>query len=95
VGALADHAEALYAGLLGGAVPPGGTAVDVVTWARDAQGPVTSGVLWRLVVQGDAAAAAGLGEMLAVARERKRGLLVNPHMDAWLAVVRTPEKERR
>ena len=32
--------------------------------------------------------AAQVGEILAVARHRKQGLLVNPHMEAWLAVAR-------
>lgn len=85
---LADDGEALYASLLGGPVPQGCTAVDVASWARDQEGPVTSGVLWRLVVQGDGAEAGALGEGLAVARTRKQGMLINPHMEAWLTVVR-------
>ena len=99
---LADDAATLYASLLGGPLPDGCLAVDVATWARDQQGPVFSGVLWRLVLRAGADAAATLGETLAVTRERKRGLLLNPHMDAWLTVVRdrpraatTPTPEQR
>ncbi|MBE0567898.1 MAG: hypothetical protein IH621_18230, partial [Krumholzibacteria bacterium] len=63
-------------------------AVDVAAWSREQAGPVTSGVLWRLVLAVPPAEAAALGDTLAVARERKRGLLINPHMEAWRAVVR-------
>jgi len=86
--ALADDSDALYLRLLGGPLPEGTTAVDVVTWPRDQQGPVCSGVLWRLVLRANGEEAAAIGENLAVARERKRGLLVNPHMEAWRSVVR-------
>jgi hypothetical protein len=86
--ALAQDAAGLYRQLLGGELPAGCTAVDVAAWARDQEGPVVSGVLWRLVVSGPAAEAGALGEQLAVARTRKRGMLVNPHMEAWLTVVR-------
>jgi hypothetical protein len=86
--ALAADGPGLYARLLGGPVPDGCTAVDVAAWARDQQGPVTSGVLWRLVLRAGADEAGALGELLAVARERKQGLLINPHMEAWRTVVR-------
>lgn len=86
--ALAGDAASLYARLLGGPVPDGCTAVDVAAWLRDQQGPVTSGVLWRLVLRTGRQEAAALGELLAVARERKQGLLINPHMEAWRTVVR-------
>lgn len=86
--ALAHDAAQLYARLLGGPVPAGCTAVDVAAWVRDQQGPVTSGVLWRLVLRAGRDEAGRLGELLAVARERKQGLLINPHMEAWRTVVR-------
>lgn len=86
--ALGGGGAALYARLLGGAVPAGCTAVDVAAWPREQDGPVTSGVLWRLVLRAPADEAAALGEVLAVARERKRGLLVNPHMESWRMAVR-------
>lgn len=86
--ALAGDPAALYARLLGGPTPAGCTAVDVAAWAREQDGPVTSGVLWRLVLAVEPAEAAALGDALAVARERKRGLLINPHMEAWRTVVR-------
>ena len=85
---MATDGAAIYTGLLGGAVPEGHHAVDVASWSRDQDGPVISGVLWRLVVQGGAEEAARLGEGLAVARSRKQGLLINPHMEAWLSLVR-------
>lgn len=88
VESLAGDAGGLYEQLLGGPVPDGCTAVDLVAWARDQEGPVTSGVVWRLVLTAGADEAATLGETLAVARARKQGMLINPHMEAWLAVVR-------
>lgn len=86
--ALAGDGAALYARLLGGPLPAGCSAVDVAAWPREQAGPVTSGVLWRLVLDAPRAAAAALGDTLAVARGRKRGLLINPHMEAWRAIVR-------
>ena len=86
--ALAGDGAALYTRLLGGTPPAGATAVDVAAWPREQEGPLVSGVLWRLVLQADRDEAAGLGDSLAVARERKRGLLINPHMEAWSLVVR-------
>jgi len=84
---LADDGTALYHGLLGGRAPAGYTAVDVVAFGLGQDGPVLSGVLWRLVIQGDAKTAAPLADQLAVARSRKEGLLVNPHMEGWLIQV--------
>ena len=78
----------LYHRLLGGPPPEGTTAVDVVSFARGQEGPVLSGVLWRLLITGDAASALAVGANLAVASHRKEGLLVNPHMEAWLAGTR-------
>jgi hypothetical protein len=85
-----DPAEAadLYEHLLGGAVPPGHCGFDVVAFPRGERGPVLSGVLWRLVIAGGVAETARAGENLAVARGRKQGLLINPHMEQWLATVR-------
>ena len=88
VGELAADGAALYTTLLGGPVPEGHHAVDVASWSQDQDGAVVSGVLWRLVVAGNAAEAARVGEGLAVARSRKQGLLINPHMEAWLSLVR-------
>lgn len=88
LGDLVGDRDALYARLLGGAVPGGHHAVDVAAWSRDQEGPVFSGVLWRLVVAGGADEAHRIGEGLAVARSRKAGLLINPHMEAWLSRVR-------
>jgi hypothetical protein len=74
----------LWDDLLGGPAPPGCTAVDVVAWPRGQAGGIVSGTIWRLVVRGDAASAAGAGAALAVARGGRDGLLVNPHMECWL-----------
>lgn len=87
-----DDDAALYERLLGGPVPDGCTAVDVVSFALGQDGPVLSGVVWRLVIDGAAASATEVAEALAIARSRKEGLLVNPHMDAWL--LRTPTLEQ-
>jgi hypothetical protein len=79
---------ALYDALLGGAVAADCAPFDIVGFAHGQTGPVLSGVLWRLVIQGDRQDAAAVGETLAVARHRKQGLLVNPHMESWLTVAR-------
>ncbi len=60
----------------------------MAAWPREQDGPLVSGVLWRLVLRCGRDEAAALGDDLAVARGRKRGLLVNPHMEAWCLVVR-------
>lgn len=80
----------LYDHLLGGAAAAGHCCLDVVAFPRGERGPVLSGVLWRLVVAGEGAEAARAGLNLALARGRKQGLLINPHMEQWLAVVRPP-----
>ena len=76
--------SSLYDVLLGGAPEDGHTAVDIVSFPLGQDGPVLSGVLWRLLISGDAATAIEVGHNLAVARGRKQGLLINPHMEAWL-----------
>lgn len=86
--AFAGDTRGLYAQLLGGDPADGCTAVDVASWSRDGTGPVTSGVLWRLVLRAEPATAGALAESLAVARTRKEGLLLNPHMEAWRTAVR-------
>ena len=78
----------LYQLLLRGAPADGISAVDVVSFPRGQEGPVLSGVLWRLLIRGDAESSLEVGRKLAVASHRKEGLLVNPHMESWLAVVR-------
>ena len=74
----------LYNTLLGGAPKEGLTPVDVIAFPLGQDGPVLSGVLWRLLISGDPATAIDTGHNLAVARGRKQGLLINPHMEAWL-----------
>ncbi len=78
----------LYDHLLGGAAADGLTAVDVVSYPQGQDGPVLSGVLWRLVIRGDKKESLDVGKKLAVASHRKEGLLVNPHMDCWQAAAR-------
>jgi hypothetical protein len=78
----------LYHVLLGGEPEAGICAVDVVSFPQGQEGPVMSGVLWRLLVEGDCKTAHEVGCSLAVASHRKEGLLVNPHMESWLAVTR-------
>ena len=78
----------LYHFLLGGEAAEGIRAVDVVSFPQGQEGPVLSGVLWRLLIQGDPGSALEVGRRLAVASGRKEGLLVNPHMESWLAAAR-------
>jgi len=78
----------LYDLLLGGAPAAGLSAVDVVSYPRGQEGPVLSGVLWRLVIKAEAGQALEVGRKLAVASRRLEGLLANPHMESWLAAVR-------
>lgn len=80
---LAGDGPGLYTALLGGDVPAGCTPCDVVGYAFGQEGPVLSGVAWRLVIRGEGDEARTVGEKLAVARHRKQGLLVNPHMESW------------
>ncbi len=70
--------------LLGGRPAEGITPVDVIAFPLGQDGPVLSGVLWRLLISGDPDTAVEIGHNLAVARGRKQGLLINPHMEAWL-----------
>ena len=81
-----DGDDGLYDRLLGGHPAPGQTAVDVVSFPLGQRGPVLSGVLWRLVLSAEGEQARKIGHNLAIARSRKQGLLINPHMEAWLSV---------
>lgn len=80
--------ENLYDALLGGTVPDGCSAVDLVSFPLGQDGPLVSGILWRLNLQAGPEEAAELGELLAITRSRKQGLLINPHMEGWLTAVR-------
>ncbi|MEZ4389216.1 MAG: hypothetical protein R3D98_16850 [Candidatus Krumholzibacteriia bacterium] len=80
----------LATALLGGPVPDGCVAVDVVALPLGEVEPVRSGVLWRLVLDADGRDPARLGERLAVARGGSQGLLINPHLHGWLLRVRRP-----
>jgi hypothetical protein len=81
-----DPAGMLYHRLLGGSPVDGHVAVDLVSFELGQQGPVLSGVLWRLVLAAHPAEAVDIGHRLALARSRKEGLLINPHLEAWLSV---------
>ncbi len=81
---LSSESNALYNVLLGGSPVAGHTAVDVIAYSLDQRGPVLSGVVWRLLMEGDSATAHAAGLALALANSRKEGLLVNPHMENWL-----------
>ncbi len=76
--------------LLGGPVPDGHVAMDVVAIPLGEPGPILSGVLWRLVLAADGRAPARLAERLAVTRAGDQGLLVNPHLHGWRTVLRRP-----
>jgi hypothetical protein len=84
----AGEQNGLYQRLLGTAPADGISAVDVVSYPRGQEGPVLSGVLWRLIIRADAKTSFEVGSKLAVASHRKEGLLVNPHMESWLLAVR-------
>lgn len=72
--------------LLGGVSPENCSHFDVVSYPSGQRGPVMSGVLWRLVIGGDEELAKKIGISLAIARGRKQGILINPHMESWLAI---------
>lgn len=74
--------------LLGGPVPPGCVAADVVSLPLGESGPVLSGVLWRLILIADDQDPRRLAESLAVVRSGEQGLLLNPHQEGWLLAVR-------
>jgi len=81
---------ALDDALLGGAVPEGCAAVDVLAMPLGDEGALRSGVLWRLVLDGGGRDPLRLAERLAVTRSGDVGLLVNPHLHGWLMRVRRP-----
>ena len=83
----------LYTRLLGGTPEPALQVVDVAAFDLGQEGPVLSGVLWRLILDCAPAEAAELGGLLAVTRSRKEGLLINPHMTDWLLRVQRPGQE--
>jgi len=78
----------LLARLLGGPVPPGCVAVDVVSLPLDEPRPLRSGEVWRLVLADDGRDPGRLADRLVVARSGEQGLLVNPHVSGWLVAVR-------
>lgn len=80
----ADLAEIL----LGGPVPADCVAVDVVSLPLGDPGPALSGVVWRLILTDHGRDPRRLAERLAVTRSGEQGLLINPHQQGWLALVR-------
>lgn len=87
-GDLPAEGVALDDALLGGPVPTGLVAVDLVTLPLGDTAAVRSGVLWRLVLASEGRDPARLAERLAVVRRGDQGLLVNPHLHGWLVRVR-------
>ena len=87
--------EDLYAVLLGGHPGVGFTAVDVASRVRGQQQAVCSGVLWRLVLDVPGERAVAVAGKLSVARRRKEGLLVNPHLERWLLSPARPGEKRK
>lgn len=81
--------DTLYERLLGGAPAADCTAIDVCAFPLGEQGPLLSGVLWRLVLRADAEDAAALADGLVATTGSRHGLLVNPHMQGWLIAVRS------
>ena len=85
----------LYDRLLGGQPGDNLQIVDVAAFDLGQEGPVVSGVLWRLILACEPGEAEELGDLLTVARGRKQGLLVNPHMTDWLLRVEDQGREPR
>lgn len=74
--------------LLGGPAPEGAPVVDVVAFSLGEEGPLLSGVVWRLVMAPGTTDPVTKAEKLAVARSAREGLLVNPHMQGWRTALR-------
>ncbi len=74
--------------LLGGLPPPGARVVDMVAFPLGEEGPLLSGVVWRLVLAADTSDPLAAADLLTVARSARQGLLVNPHMQGWRTALR-------
>jgi len=74
--------------LLGGPAPSGATSVDVCAYALGEEGPLLSGEIWRLTIDGSAKDPAAVAASLVEARSSREGLLVNPHMQGWRTALR-------
>ncbi len=79
----------VLAGLLCGPTADGAACVDVASFPLGEQGPLLSGVLWRLELAPGADDPLVVAESLAVARSAREGLLINPHMQGWKTILRT------
>lgn len=82
---LAGDEAGLVDALLGGAPAAGETSVDVLAFPLGESGPLLSGVIWRLVFAAGTTDPKTLAASLVEARGASQGLLVNPHMQGWLA----------
>ena len=85
---LAVDPALLFDHLLGGPVPAGNAAVDVLTFPLGDTRPLLSGVLWRLVLDSGDNDTLARAERLICTRGIEEGLLVNPHMQGWLLAQR-------
>ncbi len=74
--------------LLGGQPPAGGVVVDVCAFPLGEEGPLLSGVVWRLTIDHQADDPAAVAASLVEARSSREGLLVNPHMQGWRTALR-------
>lgn len=75
--------------LLGGTPSDGTVAVDVCAFPLGEEGPLLSGVVWRLVFDAETEDPAAAAAVLTIARGAREGLLVNPHMQGWRTALRT------
>jgi len=82
---LAAAGEAVLDRLLGGAPAAEAPVVDVCAFPLGEASAVLTGVLWRLVLAPGAPRPEELAGRLVETGSAREGLLVNPHMQGWLA----------
>ncbi len=71
--------------LLGGPPTDGTLVVDACAFPLGEAAAVLSGVLWRLMLAPETPEPAAVAAHLVEAKSAREGLLVNPHMQGWLA----------
>ncbi len=90
---LPDGAGTILDRLLGGPTTDGQVTVDVCAFPLGEEGPLLSGVVWRLRLPADEPDPVAAATALAVAHDREHGLLVNPLMQGWRLAVAARHRE--